>query len=93
VERSSLRRRADRLEGDPEAHEFEADVPGLKKEEVKVEIEDGNILQISGERNKEEVLVLAFPSLTFARRRRRKGSSNLHQKGTWLSIVWERNGR
>ena len=37
----------------PEAHVFKADVPGLKKEEVKVEVEDGNILQISGERNKE----------------------------------------
>ncbi|XP_037425434.1 17.9 kDa class I heat shock protein-like [Triticum dicoccoides] len=34
----------------PEAHVFKADVPGLKKEEV----EDGNVLQISGERNKEK---------------------------------------
>uniref|UniRef100_A0A453IF27 SHSP domain-containing protein n=1 Tax=Aegilops tauschii subsp. strangulata TaxID=200361 RepID=A0A453IF27_AEGTS len=50
-----LRGRAHRLEGDtPEAHVFKADVPGLKKEEVKVEVEDGNILQISGERNKEQ---------------------------------------
>ncbi|VAI07382.1 unnamed protein product [Triticum turgidum subsp. durum] len=38
----------------PVAHVFKADVPGLKKEEVKVEVEDGNILQISGERNKEQ---------------------------------------
>ncbi|KAL2347173.1 hypothetical protein Fmac_001173 [Flemingia macrophylla] len=37
----------------PEAHVFKADIPGLKKEHVKVEIEDGNILQISGERNVE----------------------------------------
>jgi len=37
----------------PEAHVFVADVPGLKKEEVKVEVDDGNVLQISGERNKE----------------------------------------
>ncbi|XP_020220659.1 17.3 kDa class I heat shock protein-like [Cajanus cajan] len=38
----------------PEAHVFKADIPGLKKEQVKVEIEDGNILQISGERNIEK---------------------------------------
>jgi len=38
----------------PKAHVFKADVPGLKKEEVKVEVEDGNVLQISGERNKEQ---------------------------------------
>ncbi|QCD84400.1 HSP20 family protein [Vigna unguiculata] len=38
----------------PEAHVFRADIPGLKKEEVKVEIEDDNVLQISGERNVEK---------------------------------------
>ncbi|KAL9274156.1 17.6 kDa class I heat shock protein 3-like protein [Drosera capensis] len=38
----------------PEAHVFRADLPGMKKEEVKVEVEDGNILQISGERSKEQ---------------------------------------
>ena len=38
----------------PEAHVFKVDVPGLKKEEVKVEVEDGTILQISGERSKEQ---------------------------------------
>ncbi|XP_027917809.1 17.3 kDa class I heat shock protein-like [Vigna unguiculata] len=37
----------------PEAHVFKADIPGLKKEEVKVEIQDDNVLQISGERNVE----------------------------------------
>nr|ADR30404.1 17.3 kDa heat shock protein [Oryza sativa Indica Group] len=38
----------------PEARVFTADVPGLKKEEVKVDVEDGNVLQISGERSKEQ---------------------------------------
>ncbi|KAF2311925.1 hypothetical protein GH714_027421 [Hevea brasiliensis] len=38
----------------PEAHFFKADLPGLKKEEVKVEIEDDRVLQISGERNVEK---------------------------------------
>ncbi|XVF46617.1 hypothetical protein PTKIN_Ptkin03bG0042200 [Pterospermum kingtungense] len=38
----------------PEAHVFKADLPGLKKEEVKVEIADDRVLQISGERNVEK---------------------------------------
>ncbi|KAJ4947961.1 hypothetical protein NE237_000130 [Protea cynaroides] len=38
----------------PEAHIFKADLPGLKKEEVRVEVEEGRVLQISGERTKEQ---------------------------------------
>uniref|UniRef100_A0A7C9A194 SHSP domain-containing protein n=1 Tax=Opuntia streptacantha TaxID=393608 RepID=A0A7C9A194_OPUST len=38
-----------------DAHIFKVDVPGLTKEEVKVEVEDGRILRISGERTPEKV--------------------------------------
>ena len=38
----------------PAAHVFKADLPGLKKEEVKVEVEDDRVLQIRGERNVEK---------------------------------------
>ncbi|KAJ8750084.1 hypothetical protein K2173_013999 [Erythroxylum novogranatense] len=38
----------------PEEHVFISDLPGLKKEEVKVEVDDGRILQISGDRKVDE---------------------------------------
>ncbi|KAA0051539.1 17.8 kDa class I heat shock protein-like [Cucumis melo var. makuwa] len=38
----------------PQAHIFKADLPGINKEEVKVEVEEGRVLQISGERSKEQ---------------------------------------
>eukprot|EP00475_Leptophrys_vorax_P027177 TRINITY_DN3874_c0_g1_i1.p1 TRINITY_DN3874_c0_g1~~TRINITY_DN3874_c0_g1_i1.p1 ORF type:complete len:124 (-),score=21.18 TRINITY_DN3874_c0_g1_i1:153-494(-) len=37
----------------PEAFKFVADLPGLRKEEVKVQVEDNNLLTISGERSRE----------------------------------------
>nr|ADW54438.1 cytosolic class I small heat shock protein [Chimonanthus praecox] len=37
----------------PESHIFKADLPGVKKEEVKVEVEEGRVLQISGEKSRE----------------------------------------
>ncbi|CAJ1970964.1 unnamed protein product [Sphenostylis stenocarpa] len=38
----------------PQSHVFNVDLPGLKKEEVRVEVEDGKVLQISGERSREK---------------------------------------
>ncbi|KAI5067073.1 hypothetical protein GOP47_0017601 [Adiantum capillus-veneris] len=38
----------------PEAHIFKANLPGLAKEDVKVQVEDGRVVQISGECKKEE---------------------------------------
>lgn len=39
----------------PEAHVFIADLPGLNKEEVNVQVvDDGRVLQISGERKEEK---------------------------------------
>ncbi|XP_024528439.1 16.9 kDa class I heat shock protein 3-like [Selaginella moellendorffii] len=38
----------------PEAHIFKADLPGVSREEVKISMEDGRTLQISGERKKHE---------------------------------------
>lgn len=40
----------------PDAHIFVSDLPGLKKEEVTVEVVDeGKVLQISGDRKNEEI--------------------------------------
>ncbi|WRX32174.1 Alpha crystallin/Hsp20 domain - like 10, partial [Theobroma cacao] len=44
----------DNSRGNPEAHVFKADVPGLKKEELKVQVEDDRVLHITGERNIEK---------------------------------------
>ncbi|GBG89194.1 hypothetical protein CBR_g48902 [Chara braunii] len=37
----------------PTAYQFVADLPGLSREEVKVQLENGNTLVISGERHRE----------------------------------------
>ncbi|XP_078430749.1 16.9 kDa class I heat shock protein 1-like [Wolffia australiana] len=54
----------------PAAHIFHADLPGVKREELNVHVEDGNILQISGERTKEE----EESTDTWHRAERRRGS-------------------
>ncbi|KAL9263761.1 17.9 kDa class II heat shock protein-like protein [Drosera capensis] len=38
----------------PNAYTFIVDMPGIKTGEIKVQVEDGNVLVISGERKKEE---------------------------------------
>lgn len=38
----------------PNAHIFKINVPGFSKDEIKVQVEDGNILHIKGEGEKEE---------------------------------------
>ncbi|XP_047075008.1 17.6 kDa class I heat shock protein 3-like [Lolium rigidum] len=35
-------------------HIFSAEIPGVRKEDVKVEVEDGNVLKISGQKTREE---------------------------------------
>ncbi|KAL2229510.1 UNVERIFIED_CONTAM: 18 class I heat shock protein [Sesamum indicum] len=38
----------------PEAHVLRAELPGFKKEEVKVEVEEGKVLKISGKKEEEK---------------------------------------
>ncbi|KAG5584961.1 hypothetical protein H5410_045395 [Solanum commersonii] len=56
----------------PGAHVFKVDVPGIKNEEVKVEAEQGRILQISGER---------------AERKRRKTISGTVWRGVCVCVI------
>ncbi|KAI5651188.1 hypothetical protein M9H77_37193 [Catharanthus roseus] len=57
----------------PESHVFIADLPGLSKDEVKVEINDGRILQISGERKAEAAAAAADGGEKWHRVERNRG--------------------
>ncbi|KAL2607499.1 hypothetical protein R1flu_026072 [Riccia fluitans] len=39
----------------PESHVFRADIPGMKKEDVKIQVSEDGLLSISGERQKEKI--------------------------------------
>ncbi|MQL87959.1 hypothetical protein Taro_020511 [Colocasia esculenta] len=54
----------------PNAHIIRVDVPGVKREEVMVHVEDGNVLELQGEKAKEDAESGAGD--TWHRRERRK---------------------
>ncbi|CAA7395993.1 unnamed protein product [Spirodela intermedia] len=62
----------------PDTHIFRVDVPGLKREEVKVQVEDGKVLDLRGERSgKEEE---ESPAGGTWHRRERLGLGSFHRR-------------
>ncbi|KAL6847512.1 hypothetical protein ACP4OV_022538 [Aristida adscensionis] len=76
--------RVDRKET-PQAHVLRADLPGVRKEDAKVEVEDGGVLAIGGERRREEAgegeawLLVERSSSRFRRRFRLPRGARLDQ--------------
>ncbi|KAK1289442.1 18.1 kDa class I heat shock protein [Acorus calamus] len=72
------------------AHVFRADIPGVRREEVKVEVEEGNVLQISGVRMREEESTgetwhrAERSGGSFTRRFRLPENANMDEVTCWL---------
>lgn len=57
----------------PNAYQFVVDMPGLKADQMKVQIEDGNVLVVSGERKREKEKHEKDQGVEYLRMERRLG--------------------